>query len=97
VWHEEGRQALAFATLVEEAPSRLVRRIVSEGPFGGQWTITLEDEERGTLVVITEEGEVHSPFFRFAARFVIGHTRSLDDYLRMLAGSFDEPEAQPSD
>lgn len=95
VWREEGRNALTFETVAADAPHRLVRRIVSTGPFGGQWTIALADDGTGTLVSITEDGEVYSPLFRFASRFVLGHTRTIDGYLRMLARSFDEPDAAP--
>lgn len=97
VWREHGRHALDFETLIEDAPSRLVRRIVSAGPFGGQWTIALGDHGGGTLVTVTEDGEVRSPLFRFASRFVLGHTHTIDAYLRMLARRFAEPDAELSD
>lgn len=97
VWREEGRNSLTLETVAEEPPVRLVRRIVSEGPFGGEWTIALAEDGDGTLVSVTEDGEVSPPLFRFAARFLIGHTRTLDGYLRMLARSFGESGAEPAD
>ncbi|MDA1004477.1 MAG: hypothetical protein O3B31_14220 [Chloroflexi bacterium] len=96
VWREEGRNPLAFETLVADAPARLVRRIVSDGPFGGQWTIALADDGAGTTVTVTEDGEIYSPLFRFVSRLVLGHTRTMiDGYLRMLARSRGDVDAQP--
>lgn len=97
VWREEGRNPLAFETLVADAPARLVRRIVSDGPFGGQWTIALADDGAGTTVTVTEDGELYSPLFRFASRFVLGYTRTIDGYLRMLARSLGDADARPRD
>jgi hypothetical protein len=35
-------------------------------------------------VRITENGEVYNPLFRFVSRYVIGHNRTIDAYLRAL-------------
>ena len=43
---------------------------------------------------MTERGEVKHPLFRVISRFVIGHTRTIDGYLRDLAASFGE-NAEP--
>ena len=43
---------------------------------------------------MTERGEVKHPLFRVISRFVIGHTRTIDGYLRDLAASFGE-DAEP--
>lgn len=56
-------------------------------PFGGRWTITLTPDGAGTLVRIREDGTVGDPIYRFVARFVFGHTSSLDRYLRDLGAS----------
>ena len=100
-WKEvSGRSALTFETIAADAPYRLVRSIADEKlPFGGSWTITIEDEGAGgTVVAVTEHGEVKHPLFRVVSRFVIGHTRTIDGYLRDLAASFgDEAEPEPAD
>ncbi|HUF48572.1 MAG TPA: SRPBCC family protein [Vicinamibacterales bacterium] len=66
-----------------EAPTRLVTRIASADlPFGGTWTYDIHpDAGGGSRVTITEHGEVYNVFFRFMARFVFGHTSTLDQYL----------------
>lgn len=99
-WKEvQGRSALTFETLAADAPRRLVRRIADEQlPFGGSWTIEVTGEAGGTVVAVTEYGEVRHPLFRVISRFVIGHTRTTDGYLRDLAASFGEDaEAEPAD
>ena len=73
---------------VEEAvpPSRFVTRIDDPGqPFGGTWTFTLAAEGSGTRVTILEHGEVYNPIFRFVSRFILGHTATMDAFLRSLA------------
>jgi hypothetical protein len=53
-------------------------------PFGGTWTFVLSDAAPGAELRITEDGEIKNVFFRFLARFVFGHTRTIDAYLRDL-------------
>jgi hypothetical protein len=65
------------------------RRIASENlPYGGKWSFTLEpvngEANQETRVRITEDGEVYNPVFRFVSRFVMGHTATLDAYLKAL-------------
>ena len=96
-WNEvQGRSSMTFETLEAVPPRKLVRRIADEKlPFGGRWTIEVEDDGAGGCVaVVTEHGEVKHPLFRVISRFVIGHTRTIDGYLRDLAASFGE-DAEP--
>jgi hypothetical protein len=39
------------------------------------------------IVQITEDGEVYNPVFRFVSRFILGHTRTMDFYLRALGNA----------
>lgn len=92
-WKEiSGRSALTFETIEADPPRKLVRRIADEKlPFGGSWTIEVAGEgASGAVVTVTEHGEVKHPLFRVVSRFVIGHTRTIDGYLRDLASSFGE-------
>jgi hypothetical protein len=57
-------------------------------PFGGTWVYTLEPQANETLVTITEHGEVYNPVFRFIAKYIMGHTRTIDTYLVNLAKKF---------
>lgn len=88
VWREAGD--LALETMEATPPLRLVRRVVPNRMFGGTWTVTLRQAPGGTEVAVTEEGEVHHPFFRTVSQFVIGHDRSVTGYLTNLAHSFGE-------
>ena len=89
-WREHGSDgAITFERSAEERPHRLVTRIVDETlPFGGTWTYELAPEADGTLLTITERGYVTNPLFRFLARFVFGHHRTQEDFLRALGRRF---------
>lgn len=72
-------------------PMRMVTRIADEKlEFGGTWTITVMPEGRGARVTVREDGFVKSLVFRFFARYVFGHTRTMDRFLSGLAGQFAE-------
>jgi uncharacterized protein YndB with AHSA1/START domain len=61
---------------------RLVTRIADPSlPFGGTWTYALTPATNGTVLRITEDGEVHNPIFRFVSRFVISQHATIDAYL----------------
>lgn len=81
-WREKtAHDELTLEVMESVAPLRLVGRIADEGlPFGGTWTYELEPAEGGTLLTITERGEVYNPFFRFVSRFVVGHTATIEKY-----------------
>jgi uncharacterized protein YndB with AHSA1/START domain len=78
-----------------EEPHRLVvARIVTEGsPFGGTWTFRIERDGAGSELTVTENGEVYNVVFRALARFVFGHTATIDGYLRALAAKFGDAAA----
>jgi len=73
-----------------EPNRRIVTRIADRSlPFGGSWTYELIPRGDSTALRITENGEVYNPLFRFVSRFVMGHTRTIDTYLRDVAQHFD--------
>jgi hypothetical protein len=78
--------------LTDSIPPRLLKRtIVGKSlPFTGSWTYQLEPDGSGTVVRITEDAEVYNPVFRFMSRFVIGHTSTMDAYLRALGKATGE-------
>ena len=87
VWREtDGRgHGLLMETVESVAPRRLVRRIVNENlAFSGSWTYEIGEYGEVTSLIITEDGEVYNPVFRFMSRFIIGHAATLDQYLRAL-------------
>jgi hypothetical protein len=70
---------------------RFISRITGrDQPFGGEWTTDVASDGDGTRVTITERGEVYNPFFRFVSKFIMGHTATIDGYLRALGKHFGE-------
>ncbi|MEP6496198.1 MAG: SRPBCC family protein [bacterium] len=94
-WREYSRNgAITMVIDAAEPPRRLVTRIADDNlPFGGRWEFEIEpDGQSWSRVVVTERGSVYNPVFRFVSRFVMGHTKSIDTYLRALGRHFgNEP------
>lgn len=68
---------------------RFVTRIADPSlPFAGTWTFALSPEPGGTLLRITEDGQVFNPLFRFLSRFVFTHHATIDAYLADLVRRF---------
>ena len=87
LWRETDRrgQALTMETVESVAPRRLVRRIADQNlGFGGSWTFEISEYGEVTALIITEDGEVYNPLFRFMSRFIIGHAATIDAYLKAL-------------
>ena len=84
-WRERGDNDITFEMETVEAPGKIVTRIVDKTlPFGGSWTYQLSPDSGGTRLVITENGEVYNPLFRFMSRFVFGHTATIDRFIEDL-------------
>ena len=93
VWQETNQhgQSLELETTVYEPPSQLVRKIITPGAgFGGEWEYRITPVEGGSIVQVTERGEVYNPLFRFVSMFVKGHDATMKQYLRDLARRFGE-------
>ena len=90
-WREHSRMgAITYVIDVSEPPSRLVARIADTGlAFGGSWEYRIApDGPSASRVTIIERGSVYNPVFRFVSRFVMGHTATIDAYLRALGRRF---------
>jgi hypothetical protein len=75
-----GRLPMAFERM--DRPSLLTARITDTSlPFGGTWTYRISPAAEGSELTITEDGEVYNPIFRFMARFVFGHTATIDAFM----------------
>ena len=100
-WREKsGHGSIRMVMDVADAPRRMVTRIADDNvPFGGTWECIVEpDGASFSRVSITERGSVRNPVFRFVSRFVMGHTASIDAYLRALGEHFgSEPIPQVVD
>ena len=82
--------SILFETESVVEGKRLVNRIADPSlPFGGRWTYDLAPDGDGTLLTITEDGEVYNPVFRFVSRFIMGHTRTIDQFLADLHKRLD--------
>lgn len=87
---QNGEMAMRVEAL--DPPSRLVTRIVGDNlPFGGTWTYVLAPgPDGGTVITITEDGEIYNPVFKFMARFYFGYETTMEGYLRDLARRLGE-------
>jgi hypothetical protein len=75
---------ITYELLDSVRPASIRRRIATENlPYSGSWAFSLQPSAGITLVRITENGEVSNPVFRFVS-LLLGHTSSLDSYLRAL-------------
>lgn len=83
VFRENGSNGPITFVLEEVVPGRrIVSRIGdSDLAFGGKWTYEFSAAGSGSRLRITEDGEVYNPFFRFMARYVFGHQRTMSQYL----------------
>jgi len=93
-WREIDQHNSAISFEEEEAtpPTRRVTRIADKNlPFGGTWTYEIQPTSSGSTLRITEHGEVYNPIFRFVSRFIMGHTATIDQYLKDVAAHFNEP------
>jgi len=87
-----GRFGPMTAVVEELEPPRLLRtRLEGETSFGGTWTYEVAPDGAGSRVTVTEDGVVGNPLFRTLARFVFGHARTIEGFLRALGSRFGEP------
>jgi polyketide cyclase/dehydrase/lipid transport protein len=92
-----GGETITYELLERTPPVSIKRRIAAENlPYSGTWTFSLQSGGGVTTVRITENGEVYNPVFRFVSRFLMGHTRTMDAYLRALGKATGE-EVQVKD
>jgi hypothetical protein len=69
--------------LAQIEPPRRQRVVIAskDVPFGGYWDYVVEANSSGSRLTLTENGAVYNPIFRFMARFVFGHEKTMNDYL----------------
>jgi len=94
VWVEVDKhgQKITFERVEESPPVSMVTRIADPKlPFGGSWTHQISAiDGGGSVLTITEAGEVYNPIFRFVSKFVIGHSASIEKYLTALGEKLGE-------
>jgi hypothetical protein len=75
----------SYTVQQELAPQRLVTAIIRKDlPYGGIWTYDFRPQDHGTVLTITEDGEVYNPIFRCVARFIVGHGQSIETFFAAL-------------
>jgi len=84
--------SIPYEVMVMVPPRALVVRIAdAKLPFGGTWTYEISSmKDGGSLVRITEAGEIYNPIFRVAARYVLGYSRTQEEYLQALGAKFGQ-------
>jgi len=90
-WREHSSDgAITYVVDTAQAPQRLVVHIADRNlPFGGRWEYRIaSDGPSASRVTIIEHGSVYNPVYRFVSRFIMGHTATIDAYLRALAKRF---------
>jgi hypothetical protein len=94
-WREYDNRggSIPYEVMVIVPPRALVVRIADPKlPFGGTWTYEISSMKEGSsLVRITEAGEIYNPIFRVAARYVLGYSRTQEQYLQALGAKFGQP------
>lgn len=96
-WTEIGRQkSLSYVAATDEPPHRFTARILDDDlGYSAEWQFVVTPSASGSRLVITEHGEVGNPVFRFVRAHLLGHTGSIDNYLRDVAlelGELAKPE-----
>jgi len=91
-FREHGSNGTVTYEVIDDiAGRRLVTRIVDRDlGYSGSWMYLLAPVSDGTVLTITERGEVSNPLFRFMSRYVFGQTSTIDTYLKSLARHFGE-------
>jgi hypothetical protein len=92
-WRDNSPQGtMTFEEKASDPPRLFSSRIADKNlPYSGTWTWEIAATADGCTCRITEEGEVYNPVFRFVSRFVLGHTKSIDGYLKAMGRKFNEP------
>lgn len=98
-WREmTTRRAMLFGAIVDNAPQHFAARLLDEDlPFSGEWHWHLDEDANGTRVTITERGAIGNPIVRLIGTYLIGHTKTLDRYLRDLARKHQQPNVVITD
>ena len=65
-----------------EPPSKIVTRIADSSlAFGGTWTFEVFQNDSGSELVLTENGEIYNPIFRLLGKFFFSPYETIDTYM----------------
>ncbi|MEY2564611.1 MAG: hypothetical protein QOH88_2804 [Verrucomicrobiota bacterium] len=86
----KGNMQMTIITTESTPPKRLVRSMGDAGgPYEGSWAYDISPSAGGSQVVLTEQSEMKSPFFRLMVK-VFGPTKYMDEHLTGMAKNFGE-------
>ncbi len=91
-WRETGRRgAMDFVVEEQRPPHHFVTRIVGEDlPFGGRWIYDIDARPEGSVLTISEDGEIEHVIFRALSHYVFGYHATQQGYLREVAAHFGQ-------
>lgn len=73
---------MTYAFIQDKKNSLIESKIMDEDkPFGGSWVFVIHATKEGSELMITENGKVYPPLFRFLVKYVFGHTSTMKSYL----------------
>ena len=74
---------VVFEEVRRDEPGEIVIRIAGDDlPYGGQWTYEIEGAgESRSVLTITEDGFVKSPYYRFMGKVVFGYDATINEVL----------------
>jgi hypothetical protein len=82
---------IPYRVEVFEPPSKIVTRIADPSlAFGGTWTFEVFQNDSGSELVLTENGEIYNPFFRVLAKFFFSPYETIDTYMADLKKKLGE-------
>ncbi len=87
-WRESGSAGEATFAIAEVEPgSRMVTRLADDDPDRvGSWTWQIAPDGDGTVVRVTETGEIRSPVARFVVHYLLGYDAGMQEYVEALSG-----------
>jgi hypothetical protein len=98
-WEEDNHgQRITYEVLEDVAAKRLTVRIADRNlPYGGTWSYDVAPVTAGgSELRISEDGEIYNVIYRFASRFFLGYTATMERYFRDLGAKFSQPvEIEP--
>ena len=84
--------SVTYEAIEETPPFRLITRIADPHlPYGGMWVHEISPEPGGSMLQITENGEIYNPIYRFMSRFVFGYAATIDAAVQALHAKLDQP------
>lgn len=85
IWreHYSNEDPLSFRITEKTANHSVTVQIADDDlPFSGSWSYNIEPaNDEGALLMITENGEVYNPIFRFVSAYVLGHDNTINQYM----------------